>query len=76
MSDIPKNIITRKIEYTSEDLEKVEDALGEIKSLAMEARMVTEKENRRCLKDIIFQANSITNLLHNGEIMDEVELSR
>ena len=76
MSDIPENIKTLKIEYGSEDLQKLEDALGEIKSLAMEARMVTEKENRRCLKDIIFQANSITNLLHNGEIMDEVELSR
>ena len=42
----------------------------------MRARMGTEKECRDCLKDIVFQTNSITNLMLNGEIMDEVELSR
>jgi len=67
---------TLKIEYASEDLQKIEDALGEIKSLAMKARMGTEKESHRYLKEIIFRANSITNLMLNGEIMDEVELSR
>jgi len=67
---------TLKIEYASKDLKKIEDALGEIKSLAMRARMGTEKECRDCLKDIVFQTNSITNLMLNGEIMDEVELSR
>ena len=65
-----------KIEYDSEDLQKLEDALGEIKSLAMRARMGTEKESRHCLKEILFQANSITNLMLTGVIMDEVELSR
>ena len=67
---------TLKIEYDSEDVRKVEDALVEIKSLAMKARMGTERECRLYLKDIIFQANSITNLMLNGVIMDEVELSR
>lgn len=67
---------TRKIEYGSEDFQKIEDALGEIRALAMRARMGTEKESHRCLKDIIFQTNYITNQLLNGVIMDEVELSR
>ena len=75
MSNISENVKTRKIEYTSEDLKKIEDAVGEIRSLAMTARSSTEKENRRCLKEIIFQTNSITNLMLNGD-MDEVELSR
>ena len=65
-----------KIEYGSEDLQNIEDALGKIRALAMRARMAPEKEARLCLKDIIFQTNSITNLMLNGEIMDAVELSR
>ena len=76
MSNISENVKTRKIEYTSEDLKKIEDAVGEIRSLAMTARSSTEKENRRCLQEITFQANSIINRLNNGLIMDEVELSR
>ena len=76
MSSIPENIKTPKIEYDTEDVRKVEDALVEIKSLAMKARMGTERECRLCLKDIIFQTNSITNLMLNGVILDEVELSR
>jgi len=76
MSNIPENIKTLKIEYDSEDLKKVEDAIGEIKSLALKARMGTEKECRDCLKDIVFQTNSITNLLLNGLILDDVEISR
>ena len=76
MSNIPENIKTLKIEYTSEDLKKVEDAVGEIRSLAMQAWMGTEKKSRQCLKEIVLQTNSITNLMLNGVIMDAVELSR
>jgi len=76
MSSIPENIKTLKIEYDSEDLKKVEDAVGEIRSLAMQAWMGTEKESRHCLKEIVLQTNSITNLMLNGVIMEAVELSR
>lgn len=76
MSNISGNVKTLKIEYSSEDLQNITDALGEIRSLAMRARMATEKESRLCLKDIIFQTNYITNQLLNGDIMDKVELSR
>lgn len=76
MSSISGNVKTRKIEYSSEDFQNIEDALNKIRALAMRARMATEKEARLCLKDIIFQTNYITNQLLNGEIMDAVELSR
>jgi len=67
---------TRKIKYTSEDLGKMEDALGKIKLLAMKARMDTDEERMNRLQEITFQTNSIITLLNNGLIMDEVELSR
>ena len=67
---------TLKIEYDSEDLKAIENALGIIKSLAMKAWMGTDRECRLCLKDIIFQTNSITSRMLNGELINEVELSR
>jgi DNA-directed RNA polymerase subunit RPC12/RpoP len=72
----PERSGNMKIEYDSEDLKKVENSLAEIKSLAMRARLGTESECRQCLKDVILQANVLTNLLLNGVILDEVELSR
>ena len=64
------------IEISEEDFKGIEDAAGEIKALVVRARMGTDQERKDCLQQINFKANSIINLLNNGLIDNEVELSR
>lgn len=64
------------IEIAEKDFKAIQDSAREIRSLALKAWMGKEKERPHCLKEIVFQVNIITNLMFNGEIVDEVELSR
>lgn len=65
------------IEISEADFRQIEDAAGEIKAAVVRLRMGTEEqkvENRGDLLDRInYQANRITTLLENGELMIEAE---
>jgi len=69
-----------KIEYDSEDLKNVDDALGEIKAAIVRLRMGTDQQKTEKREELLtwinYQANSIQNLLLNGVILDDVEISR
>lgn len=65
--------LVETIEFEKEDFQAIEDKVGRIRGLAMEANFATPEQNRRCLQGIITEANALTNLLHNGLFVESGE---
>ena len=56
------------IEFDKAQFEAIEASVGWIRAGALKARMSSESVAREALKDIVTEANGLTNLLLNGEI--------
>ena len=61
------------IEFDKAQFEAIEASVGRIRAGALKARMSSESAAREALKDIVTEANGLTNLLLNGEMDLESE---